>query len=396
MVALIKSAQFPFSSWLPRAMEGPTTSSAIFYGSLSVHMGLFLMMRTYGFWEDNLLFKIIMIAISALTVVAATAIAQVQSSVKTQIAYSSIAQIGLMFIEVAMGWHILALVHFATNAFLRTYQLLVSPSVLNYLIHDQFYNFNTPQTAGTKTFFDKIKLSIYTLSIKEFNLDSFQYNFLWKPIKKAGNALGFIQSNVLFYVFLPLYLLGLFFIYNENLVPPSLLRFLPEIFSLMAIMMVLKAFTERKSSITAWFLIILNQLFLSLSIGYNEQFDFTQVHLYLSGIIVCGIVGYLCLRRLSNEKEDISLERFHGHSYERPRLTIAFLVAAMGLSGFPITPTFIGEDLLLGHIHEGQLPLTLMTAMSLILDGLAIFRIYSRVFLGQHDKTYHEVAYRSS
>ncbi|MFT5018265.1 MAG: NADH-quinone oxidoreductase subunit L, partial [Limisphaerales bacterium] len=46
LAALVKSAQFPFSSWLPRAMEGPTTSSAIFYGSLSVHIGVFLLICT--------------------------------------------------------------------------------------------------------------------------------------------------------------------------------------------------------------------------------------------------------------------------------------------------------------------------------------------------------------
>lgn len=47
IAASVKSAQFPFSSWLPRAMEGPTSSSAIFYGSLSVHLGVFLLLRTY-------------------------------------------------------------------------------------------------------------------------------------------------------------------------------------------------------------------------------------------------------------------------------------------------------------------------------------------------------------
>jgi NADH:ubiquinone oxidoreductase subunit 5 (subunit L)/multisubunit Na+/H+ antiporter MnhA subunit len=66
------------------------------------------------------------------------------------------------------------------------------------------------------------------------------------------------------------------------------------------------------------------------------------------------------------------------------------------LAGFPIIPTFIGEDLMLGHIHENQLPLRLLIVLNLILDGLVIFRIYSRVFLGPHMKGYHEVAYRSS
>ena len=136
IAAAIKSAQFPFSSWLPRAMEGPTTSSAVFYGSLSVHLGVYLLLRTYNYWESIVAIKVIVIIIGIITAIVGTLIARVQSTVKTQIAYSSIAQIGLMFIEVALGWHILVLVHLSGNALLRTYQLLVSPSVLGYMIHD--------------------------------------------------------------------------------------------------------------------------------------------------------------------------------------------------------------------------------------------------------------------
>ena len=115
-----------------------------FYGSLSVHIGVFLLLRTYPFWEDMLWAKIAIIVIGALTGIIATLIARVQPTVKTQIAYSSAAQIGIMFIEVALGFHILALVHFAGNAFLRTYQLLVSPSVLNYLVHHQYFHYHPP------------------------------------------------------------------------------------------------------------------------------------------------------------------------------------------------------------------------------------------------------------
>ena len=130
LAAMIKSAQMPFTTWLPRAMEGPTSSSAIFYGSLSVHIGVFLLLRTYPFWQDMLWVKITIIAIGILTGIIATAISRTQPTVKTQIAYSSAAQIGLIFIEVALGLHVLALIHFSGNAFLRTYQLLVSPSLI--------------------------------------------------------------------------------------------------------------------------------------------------------------------------------------------------------------------------------------------------------------------------
>ncbi len=62
-----KSAQLPFSSWLPRAMEGPTTSSAVFYGSLSVHLGVFLLLRTYPYWESVTIVKVLVIIIGLLT-----------------------------------------------------------------------------------------------------------------------------------------------------------------------------------------------------------------------------------------------------------------------------------------------------------------------------------------
>ena len=140
IAAAIKSAQLPFSSWLPRAMEGPTTSSAIFYGSLigpywriPVIADLSLLAKYSGDQDQHYYYRI------AATAMVASATARVQSTVKTQIAYASITQIGLMFIEVALGWHVLALIHFAGNAFLRTYQLLVSPSVLNYSIHDMMF-----------------------------------------------------------------------------------------------------------------------------------------------------------------------------------------------------------------------------------------------------------------
>ncbi len=82
IAAAIKSAQLPFFTWLPRAMEGPTSSSAIFYGSLSVHIGVFLLLRTYPFWGNEWMIKGIIIGIGLITSILAMLIARVQSSVK--------------------------------------------------------------------------------------------------------------------------------------------------------------------------------------------------------------------------------------------------------------------------------------------------------------------------
>jgi NADH:ubiquinone oxidoreductase subunit 2 (subunit N) len=394
--AIAKSAQRPFSSWLPRAMEGPTPSSAIFYGSLSVHLGVFIMLRTYPFWENQLSVRILIGVMGLMTAVIATGIARVQSSVKSQIAYSSIAQIGLIFIEIAAGWGALALIHFAGNAFLRTYQLLVSPSVVSYLIREQFYNFVPRLRSIEDSFPKKLQYTLYILCLKEWNLDSFMYQYLWNPIKKAGQYFNFLTFNRVFMLLVPIYLVGLFFTYNKDLVTDNIEHYLPIVFSLIGLICVLKAFTERQHARVSWLLVIMNHFWIALAISFNENFTFNEVHLYLIGVAVSGIIGFGALRRLRLLEGSIDLDQFHGHSYKHPKIAMMFLLACLGATGFPITPTFIGEDLIFSHIHQDQFLLAFFVSLSFVVDGLAIIRIYARVFLGPHSKSVYDMAYRSS
>jgi NADH-quinone oxidoreductase subunit L len=396
IAAMVKSAQFPFSSWLPRAMEGPSTSSAIFYGALSVHIGVFLLIRIYPIWENQMAFRVVLAMIGLGTSIITSMIARVQSTVKTQIAYSSIAQIGIMFVEVALGWHYLALFHFAANAFLRCYQLLVSPSVLSYMIHDQFFNFTPPQHNISANLWGKLKLTFFALSVKEWNLDYSMFAYLWTPLKKIGKAFQLLDHRVILSVFGLVYFAGLYLVYHKDLVPNNIAGMLPEIYSILGFILISLAFVERKSANNAWLLIVLNQLYTSLSIGLNEQFDYTQVHIFLSGIIISSMVGFWCIYKLRNSSKIVDLNQFHGHAYEHPRLAFLFVICCLGLAGFPITPTFIGEDLLMGHIHENQIFLTIITSLNFILDGFVVYRIYARLFMGPHEEGYHEVAYKSS
>ena len=394
--AAAKSAQLPFSSWLPRAMEGPTPSSAIFYGSLSVHLGVFILLRTYPFWEHQFSVRIVIAVLGLVTMVITTGIARVQSSVKSQIAYSSIAQIGMIFIEVAAGYTNLALFHFAGNAFLRTYQLLVSPSVVSYLIREQFYNYSPRDRSIEVSFPKELEYALYVLCIKEWNLDSLMYRYLWNPLKWAGNKLSFLTLNNVVLFFIPAYALGLLSLYYEEMIPPAIHEKLPILFALIGLLMVLKSFTERKLARMSWLLVIMNHLWVALAVSFNEHFTYGQPPLYLSGVFVSGILGYICLQRLKSHEGNIDLDQFHGHSYKHPMIGFVFLVSCLGLAGFPITPTFIGEDVIFTHIHEDQVFLASFVALSFILDGLALIRIYARVFLGPHVRSQYEMAYRSS
>ncbi|NID12529.1 proton-conducting transporter transmembrane domain-containing protein [Fibrivirga algicola] len=394
--AAAKSAQLPFSSWLPRAMEGPTPSSAIFYGSLSVHLGVFLLLRTYPFWEHQISMRVLTALLGLITAIITTGIARVQSSVKSQIAYASIAQIGLIFVEVAAGFENLALFHFAGNAFLRTYQLLVSPSVVSYLIREQFYDASPRGQSIEKSYPTRLRNTFYMLCIKEWNLDSMMYRSLWNPLKWAGSRLNFLTVNRVLIFFVPIYLLGLVCLFFEEKIPDTVEGYMPIFFAFLGLVMVLKAFTERRKARMSWLLIIMNHFWVALAISFNENFHYTQTLLYLSGISLFGLIGFICISRIKTLEKDINLDQFHGHSLTRPKLAFVFFLACLGVTGFPITPTFIGEDLIFSHIHESQILLAFFVSLSFILDGLAIIRIYARIFLGPHVKSIYETAYRSS
>ncbi len=397
IAAIAKSAQLPFSSWLARAMEGPTTSSAIFYGSLSVHFGVFLLLRTMPFWEQQTSVRILIGIIGVSTATIATLIARVQSSMKSQIAYASIAQIGIIFLEVSLGLEDLALIHFAGNAGLRTYQLLVSPSAVSYLIREQFYNYKERTHDLEDSFPRRIEYTLYWLSVKEFFIDRAINKLIFDPLKKAGRKLNFISLKNVFYYFIPSFLLGILLLLNEDKIPAIIHNNLPILFSLIGMLMVLRSFTERKSPILAWTLIILNHFWMALAISFNEHFEIDHIAWYLSGIVFCGTLGIVILKQLKQyESQYFDLNTYYGHVYEYPGMAFVFLLVSLGLAGFPITPSFIGEDLIYSHIHDHQFLLAFFNAMGYIMGGISIIRLYSRLFLGPHIKTYHETPYKSS
>ena len=393
LAAVAKSAQWPFTTWLPRAMEGPTSSSAIFYGSLSVHIGVFILLRTYPFWNNMVGVKIGIIVIGALTGIIATLIARVQPTVKTQIAYSSAAQIGIIFIEVAMGWHILALIHFAGNAFLRTYQLLVSPSVLNYLVHHQYFHYHPPQERPVS----KLKAALYVLGIKEWGMDNFLYRFLWAPFKFIGRKAAFLEFAVGKLLIGIMAVVIAYSIFARPTLFESVQSILPIVCLAIALLVILYAFSTRRSAKTAWEYLIIAHFFIIIGIVANaDDVKIEQVIMYGSGVLLTGIIGLICLHRIYSIDKDIQLNQFHGYVYEQRGTALVFLLSAIGMLGFPITAAFIGIDVFFTHIGSGQIGLIALVALCFLFIELAAIRIYCRIFLGLHKKLDHPIAFRSS
>ena len=126
-----KSALLPFSSWLPRAMEGPTPSSAVYYGSLSIHAGCFLLLRSAPLLEQAPFARLLAAGAGGATAVFAGITTRVQSDVKSSLAYASLTQVGIIVVEIALGWYTIAFLHLAGHACFRLLQFLSAPNVLH-------------------------------------------------------------------------------------------------------------------------------------------------------------------------------------------------------------------------------------------------------------------------
>ncbi|NDC62967.1 MAG: oxidoreductase [Planctomycetia bacterium] len=129
--AMGKSAQVPFSGWLPRAMEGPTPSSAIFYGALSIHAGAYVLLRCEALLDESPAARIALVVIGAGTALHAGLVGRVQTDLKSMLAYASMTQAGIIFVEIGLGWRIIPLVHVVSHAIIRSLQILRSPSALH-------------------------------------------------------------------------------------------------------------------------------------------------------------------------------------------------------------------------------------------------------------------------
>ena len=126
-----KSALLPFSGWLPRAMEGPTPSSAVYYGSLSIHAGCFLLLRAAPLLEHAIAARVLAGGIGVATAIFGAAATRVQSDVKSSLAYAALTQVGLIVVEISIGWYTIAFIHLAGHACFRLLQFLSAPNVLH-------------------------------------------------------------------------------------------------------------------------------------------------------------------------------------------------------------------------------------------------------------------------
>lgn len=135
--AVGKSAQLPLQTWLPDAMAGPTPVSALIHAATMVTAGVYLIARTHALFSLAPTVQLAVGVIGALTLLLAGCSALVQSDIKRILAYSTISQIGYMFLALGAGAWSAAIFHLLTHAFFKALLFLAAGAVIVSLHHEQ-------------------------------------------------------------------------------------------------------------------------------------------------------------------------------------------------------------------------------------------------------------------
>lgn len=188
IAAIAKSAQLPFTPWLARAMEGPTPSSAVFYGAVMIHSGVFLVILLHPLIEKAPLTMALLVVVGLFTAIYSFIVGLTQTDVKSSVCFAISGQLGLMFLECGLGLWELATWHLCAHAIVRCYQVLTAPSFLFY-VHRNPMRLITPYIAN--------KRWLYIASLQRFWLDPIADRTLVRPINGLGHDLDRFDKNII-------------------------------------------------------------------------------------------------------------------------------------------------------------------------------------------------------
>lgn len=188
LAALVKSAQFPFTPWIARAMEGPTPSSAIFYGAVMIHSGVYLLFLIRPILEHAPLVMALLAILGLITAIYAYFVGLTQTDIKSSLIFATSAQIGLLFLECGLGWWQLAACHTAAHAIVRAYQFLTAPSLLHNTHHNPIKPVQ-PFLANNPRF--------YTVALQRFWLEPATDWLFTKPLLCLATDLNYFDKHII-------------------------------------------------------------------------------------------------------------------------------------------------------------------------------------------------------
>jgi NADH-quinone oxidoreductase subunit L len=185
-----KSAQFPLYFWLPDAMAGPTPVSALIHAATMVTAGVFMVNRLHVFYEASPVASAVVCCIGAFTALFAALIAFGQTDIKKVLAYSTVSQLGFMFVACGAGAYWAGMFHVVTHAFFKACLFLGSGAVIYSMAHDQ-------DMRNYGNLWKYLKITFWTMLLATLAIAGFPLlSGFWSKEKILGAALGNQQAVV--------------------------------------------------------------------------------------------------------------------------------------------------------------------------------------------------------
>lgn len=196
LAALAKSAQLPFASWIAGALEGPTPSSAIFYGALMVHAGVVLLIRLEPLLRQAPAVMALITLLGGLTVLYGWLSGLLQSDVKSSLMFATTTQVGWMFVWCGLGWFTLAGWHLGLHAIWRAFQFLSAPALMHRV---------TPEKRPLPGWLTR-RPWLYQAALQRFYLDPLSDTLLLRPTLSLARDVQYFDEQLVTRMFgLPAY-----------------------------------------------------------------------------------------------------------------------------------------------------------------------------------------------
>lgn len=362
-----KSSQFPLSSWIKKAVEGPSSSTAIFYGAISIHLGPFLLLRTQSWWDSFSSLRILIFMMGLVTLVLSTFYARTRNDAKTVLIASSQAQVGIMYLTLALGLYPLTILHLVGHAGLRTWQLLRASS----LIHDFQDNLSIFQWMTTGRFkmsngplFIKLREGFYIEATMDYLVKSIQLQIQKMPCS--------ISVHIMVTISIILVSLGL----EPWIEQWKLLLLFP------TLLISLQAISTKNIKVSIY-AALLSQI---LHIWLGQMRSASANSLFLSVLIfeapLFALYAYWSERWLKFFNNKLPAPIYYGLGEQHPQGFALLSIIGILISGAPIGLTFFFEELVFHNTFASSILVTLVTLLIAGLNTVTLTKNTFRLFGG--------------
>ncbi len=380
LACLIKSSVFPWY-WLPRAVEGPTQSTAVFYGSLATHIPIFIFMNVWGHHSAsiNTIFISIATAFILLSIVCASMLSKTVNDAKNSIAYAAIAQLGIIYLEVLFGFIWLAIVHCLLHGIYRTTLFLLGPSIIyEHQLIEQDRKVLSESLIFRLTHLMPIRLQllIYKMTYNEF----FFPRILMHHVE---NFMGLFSSRMNALVVKAYIFYSLAFIFFIELITFTLGRKLFLMDELLLILAYVLNILAMINKYRPWVFYI--SLTASVMTALLMLSDKLHPILVWSEVITTGIMLYILIMTYLKRDRLQQTANFMGQMHQSSGINFLLFILGLSIIGMPGLGIFfiwVRLEHALINFYPG---LILSVYVLLSLNTIVFFRFYYVNFLGKYD-----------